>query len=49
MEFFKNLKLEKVSESEYQIVVKVNEMVSQNIKVTKDQLEYLISCYRQAK
>lgn len=49
MEFFKNIKLEKVSDSEYIIVLKVNEMMSQTIKLTPDQLEHLISCYRQTK
>lgn len=49
MEFFKNIKLEKVSDTEYVIVVKINDMVSEQIKVGTDQLEYLISCYRQAK
>lgn len=49
MEFFKNIKLEKVSENEYVIVIKITDVFTQNFKVTKDQLEHIISCYRQAK
>lgn len=49
MEFFKNIKLEKVSENEYEIVFKITDVLTQNLKVTKDQLEHIISCYRQTK
>lgn len=50
MEFYKNVKLEKINSEkgvdEWELIIKFNEMFSQNIKLTADQLEHIINSYR---
>lgn len=49
MEFYKNIKIVKVSEDTFEMTVKINEMFSQTIKLKSDQLEHIINCYRKIK
>ena len=49
MDFYKNLKLVKVSDTEYEIIIKINEMFSQKITLKPEQLEHLLSSYRNFK
>lgn len=50
MEFYKNIKLEKVPSErcvdEWELTIKINEMFSQKIKLSADQLEHIINSYR---
>lgn len=49
MDFYKNLKLVKVSETEYEIIIKISEIFSQKITLKPEQLEHLLSSYRKFK
>lgn len=49
MMFYKNVRLEKVSEDEYLLTIKVDEITHHCFKLKADQLEHLISQYRQIK
>lgn len=49
MEYYKNIKMVKVSEDTFEITIKINEMFSQTFKLKADQLEHIINSYRTVK
>lgn len=48
-EYYKNLKITKESDGKFVVEIKITEYYSQKITLTADQLEYLISEYRDFK